>query len=181
MTILVTGGSGFIGSNFILYSLNQDDEPHSQHRQTYVCWKYTQSCFCLWYKNYEFVHASIGDAIVSKRIFSRYSIRAIVNFAAESHVDRSISRPEIFFESNVLDTLRFTGRYQRLLPVVGWRRTKNASDFSTFQPTKYLARFGRMNRPLPRRTNTAPTAPTPPARLHPTTLSARMAKPTGCR
>src|SRR4051794_20900453 len=120
MTILVTGGAGFVGSNFILHSFSVDDRSLINiDRLTYAGNPNNISPHVRPQK-YKFVHGSIGDADLLKATLSRHSVQAIVNFAAESHVDRSISRPEVFFKTNVLDTGRLldaTKEYFRSLSV----------------------------------------------------------------
>jgi dTDP-glucose 4,6-dehydratase len=106
MTILVTGGSGFIGANFILHLLGKDRElVINLDKLTYAGNPRNLTSVAA-REEYLFVKGSIGDSDLVREILSRHSVRAIVNFAAESHVDRSISQPEIFFENNVIDTLR---------------------------------------------------------------------------
>ena len=128
MAIIVTGGSGFIGSNFILYSLNRDDEPIVNIDKLTYAGNQSNLLSISNKRNYKFVRASIGDASAVKDLLSRDSIRAVVNFAAESHVDRSISHPEIFFENNVLETLRLLGCHQGLL-LIRWRAQKERFRF----------------------------------------------------
>lgn len=102
--ILITGGAGFIGSHFVRYLLEHTDcrcinldaltyagrlenlsdvEPHPQ---------------------YVFIHGNICDKALVDSIFPQYEIDTVVNFAAESHVDRSILEPDIFIKTNVLGT-----------------------------------------------------------------------------
>ncbi len=104
-SILVTGGAGFIGSNFI----------HSFISNNPDC--YVTNLDCLTYagnlKNltavednpkYRFIKGDIGDATLVAGLLAEQNIDAVVHFAAESHVDRSISGPEIFVRTNVLGT-----------------------------------------------------------------------------
>jgi dTDP-glucose 4,6-dehydratase len=103
-TILVTGGAGFIGSNFVLdwvqaglgkvinldkltYAGNLENLAEIQHSEQHI-----------------FVHGDIGDRALVKRLLSEHQPRAVLNFAAESHVDRSIHGPEDFIQTNVLGT-----------------------------------------------------------------------------
>ena len=106
-TILVTGGLGFIGSNFIrmLLSQNHCDLVINLDKQTYAgnpenLQEFEGS------NNYKFIQADICDREAVAEALSKYQVDAIVNFAAESHVDRSIDGPEPFVQTNVVGTLR---------------------------------------------------------------------------
>jgi dTDP-glucose 4,6-dehydratase len=105
-TYLVTGGAGFIGSNFIIYMLNKyrDIRIINVDSLTYAGnlenLKSVEND-----PNYSFVQADIRDHDAISRIFAENTIDYVVNFAAESHVDRSISDPEIFVRTNVLGTV----------------------------------------------------------------------------
>ena len=104
--ILVTGGAGFIGANFVLDWLAQNDEPvvnldkltYAGNPETLACLKGDE--------RHIFVQADIGDSQRVDRLLAEHQPRAVVNFAAESHVDRSIHGPEDFVETNVLGTFR---------------------------------------------------------------------------
>ncbi|MDH1146517.1 dTDP-glucose 4,6-dehydratase [Pseudomonas mosselii] len=106
MTILVTGGAGFIGANFVLEWLAAGDETvvnldkltYAGNLQTLASLKGD--------KRHEFVHGDIGDAELVARLLAEHKPRAVINFAAESHVDRSIHGPEAFVETNVMGTFR---------------------------------------------------------------------------
>lgn len=105
-TYLVTGGAGFIGSNFIHYMLQkyQDISIINVDKLTYAGNMENLAEF----ENdprHCFVHADICDKDAMKKIMAEHNIDYIVNFAAESHVDRSISNPEIFVQTNVLGTV----------------------------------------------------------------------------
>ena len=102
--ILVTGAAGFIGANFVLDWLAQNDEPVvNLDKLTYA--GNLQSLRSLeGNKNHLFVHGDIGDRALLDRLLSEHQPRAIVNFAAESHVDRSIHGPEDFIQTNVVGT-----------------------------------------------------------------------------
>ena len=106
-TYLVTGGAGFIGSNYILYMFKKYGK---EIRIINVdCLTYAGNIENLKqvenYDNYTFVKANICDEKAMAEIFKNEEIDYVVNFAAESHVDRSILNPKIFVESNVLGTL----------------------------------------------------------------------------
>jgi dTDP-glucose 4,6-dehydratase len=102
--ILVTGAAGFIGANFVLDWLAQSDEPViNLDKLTYA--GNLQSLRSLeGNPNHQFVHGDIGDRALLDRLLSEHQPRAIVNFAAESHVDRSIHGPEDFIQTNVVGT-----------------------------------------------------------------------------
>lgn len=105
-TYLVTGGAGFIGSNFILYMLKKYDDIKiiNVDKLTYAGnlenLKSIED-----YENYKFIQADICDKEKMKQIFKENETDYVVNFAAESHVDRSIKDPEIFIKTNVLGTV----------------------------------------------------------------------------
>lgn len=105
MNILVTGGAGFIGSNFVHYMLEKYPEYDvvNVDALTYAG-NLDNLTDVAEYPNYTFIKADIRDREVVDQIFSDYAIRAVVNFAAESHVDRSISDPEVFLTTNIIGT-----------------------------------------------------------------------------
>ncbi|WP_019141912.1 dTDP-glucose 4,6-dehydratase [Noviherbaspirillum massiliense] len=104
--ILVTGGAGFIGANFVLDWLAQKDEPViNLDKLTYAGNLETLASLqgdC----RHIFVQGDIGDSALVSSLLAQHKPRAIVNFAAESHVDRSIHGPEAFIETNVVGTFR---------------------------------------------------------------------------
>ncbi|MCQ2476448.1 MAG: dTDP-glucose 4,6-dehydratase [Clostridia bacterium] len=105
MKILITGGAGFIGTNFVNYMLREHPD------YDYVCLD------CLTYagnlanlenalkhKNFRFVKGSISDRETVDKLFAKESFDIVINFAAESHVDRSIENPTVFLETNIMGT-----------------------------------------------------------------------------
>lgn len=103
--ILVTGGAGFIGSNFLnimtkkypnYYFVNVDNLTYAGNMQNLS--NIDKS------KNYTFIKADITEKKDIERIFEQYNIDTVINFAAESHVDRSIENPGIFLTTNILGT-----------------------------------------------------------------------------
>lgn len=104
--ILVTGGAGFIGSNFVLYMLqkHQDIKIINLDKLTYAGNLENLAAI----ENDErhiFVQGDIGDAALVGQLFASHDIDSVVNFAAESHVDRSIDNPSIFAQTNVMGTI----------------------------------------------------------------------------
>ena len=105
-TILVTGGAGFIGSNFVQYILNEypdtirvlnlDLLTYAGNLENLVSIKDNPS--------YRFIKGDIRDEVTVNRVFDEYTIDTVAHFAAESHVDRSITDPQIFVTTNVLGT-----------------------------------------------------------------------------
>ncbi|KTT19283.1 dTDP-glucose 4,6-dehydratase [Pseudacidovorax intermedius] len=104
--ILVTGGAGFIGANFVLDWLAGTDEPVvNLDKLTYAGNLQTLASLD-GDKRHVFVQGDIGDGALIDRLLAEHQPRAVVNFAAESHVDRSIHGPEDFIQTNVLGTFR---------------------------------------------------------------------------
>ena len=106
MTILVTGGAGFIGSNFVLdWLVSQNETVITLDKLTYAGNRENLASLAD-DQRHVFVHGDIGDSSLVTKLLSLYQPRAIVNFAAESHVDRSIYGPEEFIETNIVGTFR---------------------------------------------------------------------------
>jgi dTDP-glucose 4,6-dehydratase len=109
VNLLVTGGCGFIGSNFIRQRLLETGSPLRKlvnlDALTYAG-NPANLADLADDPRYEFAHGSIGDSALVARLLAEHAIDAVVNFAAESHVDRSIDSPEPFVQTNVVGTLR---------------------------------------------------------------------------
>ena len=105
MKILVTGGAGFIGSNFIYYMLNKypDYEIDCLDALTYAGNLETLED-AISNPNFKFLKGDITDRKLVFELFEKEKFDIVVNFAAESHVDRSIDSPEIFLKTNILGT-----------------------------------------------------------------------------
>lgn len=104
MTILVTGGAGFIGSNFILDWLRVSDEPVVNLDALTYAGNPANLASLQGDARYQFVQGDICDRELVDRLFSTHQPRAILHFAAESHVDRSIHGPGEFMRTNVNGT-----------------------------------------------------------------------------
>ena len=105
MTVLVTGGAGFIGANFIFYQLTHhpEDRVVCLDKLTYAGNLETLADV-MENPNFRFVQGDIADAQAVERLFLQEKPDYVVNFAAESHVDRSIENPEVFLQTNILGT-----------------------------------------------------------------------------
>lgn len=132
-TYLVTGGAGFIGSNFIIYMLknfkyikiiNLDSLTYAGNLNNL---KEIESDV-----NYHFVHGDIRDNFLVNKIFEDFKVDYVVNFAAESHVDRSIEDPETFVKTNVLGTLNLLNCAKKAWYVDGkWKEGKRFHQVGT--------------------------------------------------
>lgn len=104
--ILVTGGAGFIGSNFVLDWLAAGGEPVlNLDKLTYSGQRENLDALA-GDPRHLFVQGDIADAALVGELLARHRPRAVLNFAAESHVDRSIAAPAVFIETNVVGTFR---------------------------------------------------------------------------
>ncbi|MGZ8195630.1 MAG: dTDP-glucose 4,6-dehydratase [Methylosarcina sp.] len=104
MSILITGGAGFIGSNFVLdWFAHSNETVINLDKLTYAGnLENLQSLADE--PQHQFVRGDIGDKELVARLLNRYQPRAVINFAAESHVDRSIHGPEDFIQTNIVGT-----------------------------------------------------------------------------
>ena len=125
--ILVTGGCGFIGSAFVLRWLEATHEPVvNLDLLTYAGHPGNLSAVAA-DKRYTFIHGDIGDSALVGRLLAQYQPRALINLAAESHVDRSIFGPLAFAQTNVVGTLKL------LEAVHAWWRTLSPADAAEFR------------------------------------------------
>ncbi|MFS0576489.1 dTDP-glucose 4,6-dehydratase [Sporosarcina sp. 179-K 3D1 HS] len=129
MNILVTGGAGFIGSTFIKYALkNRNDMLINLDSLTYAGSMRNLEEVAD-HPRHRFIHGDIRDGVLLDDIFQRYGIQAVINFAAESHVDRSIIDPAIFIGTNVIGThslLEAAKRHWKLDPL-----SKQCQDYKS--------------------------------------------------
>ena len=126
--ILVTGGAGFIGSNFVLDWLAQGNEPVINLDALTYAGNRENLAAVDGDPRHIFVKGDIGDFDLVSRLLAEHQPRAVINFAAESHVDRSIHGPEDFIQTNIVGTFRLLEAvrawYGQLLP-----EAKNAFRF----------------------------------------------------
>jgi dTDP-glucose 4,6-dehydratase len=104
-TILVTGGAGFIGSNFVPYFAAKYQNYHvvNLDKLTYAG-DLKNLAECAGMSNYSFVQGDICDASLVLGLFEKYDVQGVIHFAAESHVDNSITGPRAFIETNITGT-----------------------------------------------------------------------------
>ena len=120
-TFFITGGAGFIGSNFIEYVLKNVPQALiiNLDKLTYAG-NLDNLEFAKNYKNYKFFNGSINNTELINFIFNKYVPDVIINFAAESHVDRSIQNPENFIKTNILGTANILNCAKGLWDRVGY-------------------------------------------------------------
>ena len=108
MRLLVTGGAGFIGSNFVLQQLSDRADVERLVNLDLLTYAGNLANLRAVEKDprYVFVQGDIGDSELVAKLLAEHTIDAVLNFAAESHVDRSIDGPEAFVQTNVVGTLR---------------------------------------------------------------------------
>jgi dTDP-D-glucose 4,6-dehydratase len=177
--ILVTGGAGFIGSNFVLDWLAQSDEPVVNLDALTYAGNVHNLRSLEGDPRHIFVHGNIGDATLVADLLSRHRPRAIVNFAAESHVDRSIHGPEDFIQTNILGSFRLLEAVRAY-----WN---GLQDKSAFRFPACVDRRGVRHawfRVIPHSTKKPAinrTARIPPARPRATIWCAPISTPMACR
>ena len=106
MTILITGAAGFIGANFVLDWLAQSDEPVVNLDKLTYAGNLETLASLNGDARHIFVQGDIGDSALVASLLAQHQPRAVLNFAAESHVDRSIHSPEDFIQTNIVGTFR---------------------------------------------------------------------------
>jgi len=106
MTLLITGGAGFIGANFVLDWLAQSSESVINLDKLTYAGNLETLASLEEDERHVFVQGDIGDSALVTRLLAQYRPRAVLNFAAESHVDRSIHSPEDFIQTNIVGTFR---------------------------------------------------------------------------
>jgi dTDP-glucose 4,6-dehydratase len=157
--ILITGGAGFIGSNFILDLLNRDPNVSIVNFDllTYAGnLENLESVSKM--ENYHFVQGDICDSEALYRVFHEFKVEKVVHFAAESHVDRSISGPMPFIRTNItgtatlLETARRCWLDEKLFPV----------DQVRFHHVSTDEVFGSLSKDDPAFTETTPYSPNSP-------------------
>ena len=139
---LITGCAGFIGSNFVYYMLKKYDDILLVNLD-----KLTYAGNLENLKGVEgdprhvFVQGDICDKELVASLFEKYDFDYVINFAAESHVDRSIANPEIFVQTNVMGTVNLLQRAKEAwydADSKTWKEGKKERNISRFLQTKYM-------------------------------------------
>jgi dTDP-glucose 4,6-dehydratase len=160
MHLLVTGGAGFIGSNFVLQSLSRDPALRSLVNLDLLTYAGNPANLAAaeFDPRYHFVRGDIGDPGLVAGLLARHEITAVINFAAESHVDRSIDGPEAFLQTNVIGTLRLletVRHYWKGLP----EPSKKAFRFLHISTDEVFGSLGPEDPPFHENTPFAPNSP----------------------
>jgi dTDP-glucose 4,6-dehydratase len=156
--ILVTGGAGFIGSNFVLDWLAQDDELVLNLDKLTYAGNLNNLVSVQSDVRHIFVHGDIGDTELVSSLLAVHRPRAIIHFAAESHVDRSILGPATFIETNV------NGTFSLLQATLGHWSALTAKDKAAFRflhisTDEVYGTLGRDDAPFSESTAYAPNSP----------------------
>ena len=157
--ILVTGGAGFIGANFVLDWLAATGEPVVNLDKLTYAGNLGNLASLAGDARHVFVRGDIGDRALVDALLAQHRPRAIVNFAAESHVDRSIHGPAAFIETNVVGTFALLEATRALL--VGAAATASATAFR-FLHVSTDEVYGSLGPDDPAFTETTPYAPNSP-------------------
>ncbi|MDE3084373.1 MAG: dTDP-glucose 4,6-dehydratase [Verrucomicrobiota bacterium] len=161
MNLLVTGGCGFIGSNFVRQRLTEKNSPLTKlvnlDKLTYAG-NPANLADLSGDSRYVFAQGDIGDEALVTRLLAEHAIDAIVNFAAESHVDRSIDSPEPFVQTNVLGTLRLLNAARRYWAALASPK-KNAFRFLHISTDEVYGTLGPGDPAFTEETNFAPNSP----------------------
>ena len=123
--IFVTGSAGFIGSNFVLEWLSQNEEPVISYDKLTYAGNIENLDLCIRDPRHTFIEGDICETDKLLQIFHEYEPFFVINFAAESHVDRSITSPKIFFENNVIGTLNLFEACRRYFQELSRKQKSN--------------------------------------------------------
>lgn len=158
MTILVTGGAGFIGANFVLDWLARGDETVINLDKLTYAGNLRNLDSLAGDARHHFIQGDIGDCPLVARLLAEHRPRAVVNFAAESHVDRSIDSPGAFIQTNVV------GTYNLLEAVRAYWSTRHGDERTNFRFLHVSTDevYGSLDSGAPAFSETHPFAPNSP-------------------
>jgi dTDP-glucose 4,6-dehydratase len=180
MAIIVTGGAGFIGSNFVLDWLSQSDERVINLDALTYAGNLHNLDALRGDARHVFVQGDIGDRTLLDQLLDEHRPRAVLHFAAESHVDRSIHGPGEFMRTNVQGTFTLLEAARAHWSALDCG-AKNAFRFLHVSTDESMVRSRRRRRPSPRPIPTSRTARTRRARPRATTWCGPGTTPTACR
>ena len=158
MAILVTGGAGFIGSNFVVRWLGHKPETIVNLDKLTYAGNLASLAAVADNEHHEFVHGDICDFDLVQELLRRFDVRGVIHFAAESHVDRSIHGPEDFISTNVTGTLRLLDAargYWESLPSAG----KDEFRFINVSTDEVFGSLGTEDAPFTEQSNYQPNSP----------------------
>ena len=158
MTILVTGGAGFIGSNFVLDWLAESQEPVLNLDLLTYAGNLESLKSVAGNSRHIFVRGNIADTALVSSLLNQYQPRAVINFAAESHVDRSIDGPEDFIQTNVVGTFHLL-QSVRSYWIALKGEAKEKFRFLHVSTDEVYGTLGPEDAPFTERTSYAPNSP----------------------
>lgn len=145
MTVLITGGAGFIGSNFIPFLLDSNPNVKVVNLDllTYAG-KLRNLKEVENNPRYHFIHGDINDKELVEKIFKDFNIKSVINFAAESHVDNSIKGPEVFINTNINGTFNLLNvAYQHWMAKPGeYKKEYSSSRFHQISTDEVYGSLG---------------------------------------
>ncbi len=156
--ILVTGGAGFIGANFVLDWLAQHSEPVINLDKLTYAGNLENLASLQGDARHIFVQGDIGDRVLVGKLLAEHQPRAIVNFAAESHVDRSIHGPEDFIQTNIVGTFHLLEEVRGYWNNLG-EAGKAAFRFLHVSTDEVYGSLGKEDAPFTEQTPFAPNSP----------------------
>lgn len=154
-TLLVTGGAGFIGANFIHYWVQHHAGDRIINLDALTYAGNLENLSGLESEaRYRFVHGDIDDATLVRQLFEEESVDTVVNFAAESHVDRSISGPDAFMQTNIHGTFTLLETARS-----AWQGERDACRFLHVSTDEVYGSLGPDDAPFTEQTPYAPNSP----------------------
>ena len=178
--VLVTGGAGFIGSNFVLQWLAEQRTPVTVLDKLTYAGNLENLASVQQDSRYRFVCGDIVDGALVRRLLEEQRPGAIVHFAAESHVDRSILGPAEFIRTNIEGTFQLLEAAREYWLELPARAAEASFVFCTSPPMRSTAPLRRPLRPSPRRRPMRRTALTRPPRRPPIIWCAPTTTPMAC-
>ncbi|MBE0686557.1 MAG: dTDP-glucose 4,6-dehydratase [Anaerolineaceae bacterium] len=154
--VLITGGAGFIGSNFVRYVFNNEQKWNIVNLDALTYAGHLENLDGISGTNYKFVQGDICDQDLVERVLSNHKIDTVVHFAAESHVDRSIEGPGAFIQTNIV------GTYNLLEVTRQYWKTNGGYDGKRFHHVSTDEVFGMLKLSDPAFTEDTPYSPNSP-------------------